>query len=86
MRPPHYDSKPIYTDGAGMGWVGYGIFFEWPSACFQVFVWKEERMNRRPEKLCPVCGADITDTFDESDYYCEECDVLVEGGERAKEE
>ena len=41
---------------------------------------------KRAEKLCPVCGADITDTFDESDYYCEECDVLVEGERSAQEE
>lgn len=42
LRAPHYDSVPVYADGEGMGWVGYGIFFEWPSACFQIFVWKDE--------------------------------------------
>lgn len=42
LRPLHYDSKPVYTDGIGIGWVGYGIYFEWPSACFQIFVWKDE--------------------------------------------
>lgn len=41
LRPPDYDSKPLYTDGQGVGWVGYGMFFEWPSACFQVFDWKD---------------------------------------------
>jgi hypothetical protein len=41
LRSPHFDSVPVYTDGAGIGWVGYGIFFEWPSACFQIFVWKD---------------------------------------------
>lgn len=42
MRPPHFDRKPIYTDGVGMGWVGYGIYDEWPSACFRIFVFKDE--------------------------------------------
>jgi len=41
MRPPLYDTVPLYTDGVVYGWVGYGIFFEWPSACFQIFVWKD---------------------------------------------
>lgn len=42
MRPPLFDSIPIYTDGTGYGWVGYGMYFEWPSACFQIFVWKDD--------------------------------------------
>lgn len=42
MTPPDFDSKPLYTDGVGFGWTGYGIFFEWPSACFQIFDWKDE--------------------------------------------
>lgn len=41
LTPPDFDAHPIYTDGAGIGWVGYGIFWEWPSACFQVFDWKD---------------------------------------------
>ena len=42
MRPPHYDCIPLYTNGAKIGWVGYGMFFEWPSACFQIWVHKSE--------------------------------------------
>lgn len=42
MRPPDYDRKPLYTDGAGLGWVGYGMFDEWPSYSFWVVVWKRE--------------------------------------------
>lgn len=42
MKYPDFDSKPLYTDGVRYGWVGYGIFFEWPSASFQIFVWKDD--------------------------------------------
>lgn len=41
LRPPDFDAKPLYHDGTGVGWVGYGMFFDWPSACFQIFVWHE---------------------------------------------
>jgi len=52
MKPPDYDSSPIYTDGVGIGWVGYGMFSEWPSACFQIFDFKEmddDRMSVLPQ-------------------------------------
>jgi hypothetical protein len=42
LRPPKFDAVPTYHDGQGYGWVGYGMFFEWPSACFQIFVFKHE--------------------------------------------
>ena len=42
MSPPDFDSKPLYNEGRGHGWVGYGMFFEWPSACFQIFDWRGE--------------------------------------------
>lgn len=34
---------------------------------------------KRVEKHCPVCGEDITDTYDEEskDYYCDECEIPV---------
>lgn len=42
LRPPLFDSVPLYHDGVGVGWVGYGMYFEWPSACFNIWVFKNE--------------------------------------------
>ena len=42
LRHPDYDSRPHYTAGDGWGWVGYGIFMGWASACLQIFDWGEE--------------------------------------------
>lgn len=42
LKPPDFDRVPLYTNGVGWGWVGYGMFWEFPSACFQVFDWKDE--------------------------------------------
>lgn len=41
VEPPDFDRIPLYTDGVGFGWVGYGMFDEWVTACFQIFDWKE---------------------------------------------
>jgi len=65
MKPPDYDSSPIYTDGVGIGWVGYGMFLEWPSACFRIFDFKEmddDRMSVLPrEKVFGSLRADMLD-------------------------
>ena len=51
MRLPNYDRVPIYIDGAGIGWVGYGMFDEWPSASFLIIVFKgEEQIKLEKEK------------------------------------
>ena len=42
MRPPNFDRAPLYHDGVGVGWVGYGVYDEWPSACLWIAVWKEK--------------------------------------------
>lgn len=50
LRPPDFDRKPIFTPssrthgeaGATWAWVGYGIFMEYPSACFWVIDWGED--------------------------------------------
>ncbi len=51
MRPPNYDRSPIYTDGNGLGWVGYGIFDEWPSACLWIVNWKPTEKPMRPRVI-----------------------------------
>lgn len=40
--------------------------------------------NKRPEKFCPKCEADITDSYEEGDvdpwigeWWCEECQMPV---------
>ena len=43
MRPPNFDRAPLYHDGVGVGWVGYGVYDEWPSSCLWIAVWKENR-------------------------------------------
>jgi len=36
-------------------------------------------MSKVPEKFCPKCEADITDSYDEESrtWYCEECEYPV---------
>jgi hypothetical protein len=45
LSAPTFDSKPKYTQGTGVWWSGYGMYMEWPSACFQIwyFCTTEER-------------------------------------------
>lgn len=51
LSPPDFDSKPVFTSGrrwagdagAEWAWVGYGIYMEFPSACFWVIDWGEDQ-------------------------------------------
>ena len=49
LKPPDYDRKPVFTDGVGLQWVGYGMFDEWCSACFFIIAWKEELVGPEEE-------------------------------------
>lgn len=42
MGPPDFDRKPIFVMGTGVWWTGYGMFDEWPSACFRIWHFANE--------------------------------------------
>lgn len=42
LKPPLFDAVPVYTDGVGCGWSGYGIWWEWPSASLRIWFFKTD--------------------------------------------
>jgi len=75
MRPPHYDRRPLYTDGVGYGWVGYGIFDEWPSACITILVYKSgapvmNDLTKPAVSTCPGCGLRVTSYWMKDNTGC----------------